>query len=104
MGVISTPNAGGIIGRRVFSSGSVGHDTTFRGNSLIFCDGYQLIITRHSIANARKLSVGSNIKVTGCTQESISEERARDGKSYRITSLEEVLLALTHKENPEEER
>jgi hypothetical protein len=50
------------------------------------------------------LSVGSNIKVTGCTQESISEERARDGKSYRITSLEEVLLALTHKEDPEEER
>ncbi len=37
-----------IIRRRSFNKGSVGHDTTFKGKSLIFWVGYQLTITLHN--------------------------------------------------------
>ena len=48
IGVISTPNAGGIAPRINLSNGSVGQDTRLKGNSLMFWFGYQEITTRHN--------------------------------------------------------
>ena len=48
MGVISTPNAGGMDPRIPTNKGSVGHTMMLYGNSLSFALGYHEMTTRQS--------------------------------------------------------
>lgn len=71
-GVMSTPNAGGILPFASLNKGSDGHATTAHGNSLRLVSGYQEATTRHSIAKDIKFKKGPNTVAVGCTQASVS--------------------------------
>lgn len=78
MGVISTPNAGGIDPRISFNSGSVGHTAILNGTSLRLVDGYHEITTRQSIANENTLKNGPKTDANGSTQGSVSDIKKVD--------------------------
>mmetsp|Transcript_1326 Transcript_1326/g.1128 ORF Transcript_1326/g.1128 Transcript_1326/m.1128 type:complete len:99 (-) Transcript_1326:92-388(-) len=67
MGVMSTPNAGGIAFRIERSSDSVGQVTSSQGISFKFVFGYQLRTTRQSIAKEKRFKNGPKTDAKGCT-------------------------------------
>ena len=71
-GVMSTPKAGGMLPLTTLSNGSVGHATTFQGNSFRFVSGYHEATTRHNMANAMKFKNGPSTNAVGCTHASVS--------------------------------
>jgi len=71
-GVISTPNAGGILPFASLNKGSEGHATTAQGNSFRFVSGYHDATTRHNIAKDIKFRNGPNAAAVGATQASVS--------------------------------
>mmetsp|Transcript_20118 Transcript_20118/g.24038 ORF Transcript_20118/g.24038 Transcript_20118/m.24038 type:complete len:92 (-) Transcript_20118:249-524(-) len=78
MGVISTPNAGGIDPRISFNNGSVGQTAILKGSSLSFADGYHEMTTRQSMANEKMLKNGPKTDANGLTQGSVSESKMED--------------------------
>lgn len=75
-GVISTPNAGGILPFASLRRGSEGHATTAHGNSFKFVSGYHDATTRHNIAKDMKFKNGPNTVAVGCTQASVSANKS----------------------------
>lgn len=74
MGVMSTPNAGGITPRTDFNNGSVGNTAISHGISVTFVVGYQLNTTRISIANDIRFRNGSKNDAVGWTQASVADK------------------------------
>jgi len=58
IGVMSTPNAGGIDPLIIFSNGSVGHTAILKGASLRLLPGYQDITMRQSMRTEKMLRNG----------------------------------------------
>lgn len=71
-GVMSTPNAGGILPFASLKKGSDGHATIAHGNSLRFVSGYQDETTRHSMVKDIKFKNGPSTVAVGFTQASVS--------------------------------
>ena len=72
IGVISTPNAGGMTPRTARNSGSVGMTNSTQGKSVDLVVGYQDKTTRANMANDMIFKKGSRKAAVGLTHGSVS--------------------------------
>eukprot|EP00977_Amphora_coffeiformis_P003642 scaffold710_cov171-Amphora_coffeaeformis.AAC.11 len=72
IGVISTPNAGGMTPLTAFSKGCVGMTSKSQGISVTLVSGYQLSTTRANMAKQKKFRNGSKTAAVGWTQACVS--------------------------------
>lgn len=104
IGVISTPNAGGMTPLTARNKGSVGMTRRTQGKSVDFVVGYHERTTRANMAKDMRFNKGSRKVAAGCTHASVSAIKREDAEAASTrnegsTTAERAELLLAVKDD-----